>query len=330
MYKLKQIPEDFIVKEISNVKMNPSGPYTYILIRKKLKNTMDVVKEISKLLNIPDKKIGFAGSKDKHAITQQVFSIERGNKEKLLGLKMKDVSIEILGYGNIPVSLGDLRGNLFEIVVRNLDLVRVIETDFVENYFDEQRFSSNNVKIGRHLIKKEFDQAASLLDDWKVKDYLLKKESDYIGAIRLLPKRLLKMYVHAYQSYLWNETLVKYLKLKKWKEVDYSLGKLVFVKEKENLQVPLIGFGVEIDEKLKGIIEEIMERENLSFSDFIIRQIPELSLEGDLRDAFVSVQDFKVGIIEEDELNSGKKKVKVSFILGKGSYATMVIKRLFG
>ena len=330
MYKLKQIPEDFIVKEISNVKIKTSGPFTYILIRKKLRNTMDVVKEISKLLNIPDKKIGFAGSKDKHAITEQVFSIERGSKERLLGLKMRDVSIEILGYGNTPISLGDLSGNYFEIVVRNLDLVKVVETDFVENYFDEQRFSSNNVEIGRHLIKKEFDLVASLLDDWKVKDYLLKNKTDSVGAIRILPKRLLKMYVHAYQSYLWNDTLARYLKLKKWKEVSYSQGKLIFVKVKENLPVPLIGFGVEIDEQFKGIIEEIMKKEDLSFSDFIIRQIPELSLEGSWRDAFVPVQDFKVGTIEEDDLNTGKKKVKVSFTLGKGSYATMVIRRLFG
>ena len=329
MYILKQVPEDFIVREIKHLELG-NGRFAYVKVKKKSRNTLDVVKEVAKQLNLREKQIGFAGSKDKHAITEQYFSIEGVKKERIGKLKIEGVEIIFVGYGKTPIPIGSLEGNQFEIVIRDLSSVEIKEIDFVENYFDEQRFSSNNVKIGRHLIKKEFDQAASLLDDWKVKDYLLKKESDYIGAIRLLPKRLLKMYVHAYQSYLWNETLVKYLKLKKWKEVDYSLGKLVFVKEKENLQVPLIGFGVEIDEKLKGIIEEIMERENLSFSDFIIRQIPELSLEGDLRDAFVSVQDFKVGIIEEDELNSGKKKVKVSFILGKGSYATMVIKRLFG
>ena len=330
MYKLKQIAEDFIVKEISNVKIKDSGVFTYVLVRKKSRNTMDVVKEMSRQLNISEKKIGFAGIKDKHAVTEQVFSFERISKEKLLKLNINNVEIEILGFGLIPISLGDLSGNNFEIVVRNLDSVKVENISFVANYFDEQRFSSHNVEIGRHLIRKEFSQAAKLIDTYKVKEHLEKHENDFVGAIKKVSKRLLNIYSHAYQSYLWNEVLAEYLESKKWKEVSYSQGKFIFVKEREELSAPLIGFGTELTEKFKGIIEKVMEKEDLMFSDFIIKQFPEVSLEGGFREAFVSIQDLIISKIEDDELNIGKKKVKIYFALGRGSYATMVIKKLFG
>ena len=71
-----------------------------------------------------------------------------------------------------------------------------------------------------------------------------------------------------------------------------------------------------------------MKKENLTHSDFVIKQIPELSMEGDLRNAFTEIKNLKVGKTEKDELNSGKKKVKISFELGKGSYATMVVRKL--
>ena len=71
-----------------------------------------------------------------------------------------------------------------------------------------------------------------------------------------------------------------------------------------------------------------MQEEDLSFNDFIIKQIPELTLEGELRNVFVEVKDMKIGKKEQDELNPEKKKVKVSFTLPKGSYATMLIKRI--
>ena len=56
MYILKQIPEDFIVKEVRTLKLS-DGRFAYLKVKKKSRNTLDVVKEISKLLNIPDKKI---------------------------------------------------------------------------------------------------------------------------------------------------------------------------------------------------------------------------------------------------------------------------------
>ena len=53
MYKLKQSPEDFIVEEISKVTIQ-NGPYSYYLLKKENRNTLDVVKEIAKRLKIKE------------------------------------------------------------------------------------------------------------------------------------------------------------------------------------------------------------------------------------------------------------------------------------
>ena len=329
MYKLKQIPEDFIVREVRKSELS-NGRFTYVKIHKKLRNTLDVAKEIAKRLGIKEKQIGFAGSKDKHAITEQLFSIENVNENKINTLDIENVTLEFLGYADKAIFLGDLEGNKFEIVIRNLEEVSLNAVDFVENYFDEQRFSKNNVEIGRSLIKKNFKNACELIDDLKLKQHLEKHGNDYIGAIKKVSPRLLIMYVHAYQSYLWNETLAKYLKQFTHQEVEYSLGNFVFVDEKQDVKVPLIGFDTSFnDSKIEKIVLSLMEKEGITLTDFVIKQIPELSREGELRDAFVDVKDFKLFDVEEDDLNIGKKKVKVVFTLGKGSYATIVVRKLF-
>ncbi|MFH1275791.1 MAG: tRNA pseudouridine(13) synthase TruD, partial [Candidatus Woesearchaeota archaeon] len=72
----------------------------------------------------------------------------------------------------------------------------------------------------------------------------------------------------------------------------------------------------------------LIKKENIDYKDFIIKQIPELSLEGEERQAFVEIKDLEIGKLEQDELNNNKNKIKIKFSLSKGSYATMVIRKL--
>ena len=333
MYKLKQIPEDFIVKEISTVQANNKGKYLYFKVTKRNRNTLDVVKELANRCNIKEKQIGFAGSKDKHAVTEQIISVSGVAREKISKTNIDNVTLEFMGLGSKPINLGDLEGNHFEIVVRNLEEVKIQKTLYCENYFDEQRFSQNNKEIGKHLIKKEFGKAIELIDNKQCNAHLAKNKNDFIGALQLLPIRLLRMYVNAYQSYLWNEAVSQYVGKKGTvvKKVMYSLGELVFIKEYFDANIPLIGFDTSTIEnkEMSGIISTIMKKEGITYHDFIIKQIPPLTLEGELRPLFCKVKNLNIGPAEKDELNPKKKKVKLSFSLPKGSYATMVIKRLF-
>lgn len=353
MYKLKQIPEDFVVKEISKVEIankveltdknkitnkNPadhSSRFIYCKLKKKNRTTLDAIKEIAKSLHLREKEVGFAGSKDKHALTEQLISLPIEKKEKLAQIKLENISVELIGYGNQPISLGDLEGNEFEIVVRNLEKSSIKPATYCENYFDEQRFSAHNVAIGKHLIKKEFQEAAKLIDEEKCTAHLHHYPHDFIGALKKLPLRLLRMYVNAYQSYLWNETAAQYLlsKGKVVKEIPYSLGKFIFIddhKPLSELAIPVTGFASEEleTEEIKNIISALLNKEEVTYSDFVIKQIPELSLEGNFRKVLVEIKDLEIGRATKDELNSGKKKIKLNFSLPKGSYATMVVRKI--
>jgi len=336
MYKIKQQPSDFIVKEISNIKVSDKGKYTYFKLYKEKWNTLDAVKKISQILNLPGKDLGFAGNKDKTAVTEQFCSI-RGNisKERLEKIDINRIKLTFLGYGDEPITLGRLAGNEFIIVVRNLEKYsqKHPKTILLPNYFDEQRFGTNNVEIGRALIKKDFRKAVELINNERSNEHLNKAKNDFIGALKKMPIRLLKFYINAYQSYLWNLTLSGYLEKngKATKKIKYSLGEFVFAKEIiKKLKIPLVGFDDKIIKpELKKIIKEIMEKEEINFNDFIIKQMPELSQEGESRNAFFEASNLNIKKLEKDELNSGKKKIAVSFTLPKGSYATIVIKYLF-
>ncbi len=222
MYQIKQIQEDFIVKEISKLKFDNKGKYSYYLLKKKNYTTIDAIDIIKKKINIKKKYINFAGTKDKKAITEQHISIQNGPKTDL---KLKDIELKFLGKGNERLNLGDLKGNEFMITVRNLDNKEIdgLKKKYkniikkIPNYFDEQRFgiNKNNHIIGKYIIKKEFNKACELIPE--VKDYLNKKPNDFIGALRSLNKKILRIYIHSYQSYLFNKTVDEYLKLKKKK-----------------------------------------------------------------------------------------------------------------
>jgi tRNA pseudouridine13 synthase len=328
MYVLKQIPADFIVKEISNVKIEEKGRFTYVKLTKRGRNTQDVVSQLASLLHLKENKLGFAGCKDKNAVTEQRISIQGRSKKQIEELAIENCTLEVIGYGNDPITLGDLDGNYFEIVIRNCEEIDVKPITKVVNYFDEQRFSTHNVEVGRFLVKKKFKEAVALVNHYRVREFLAENKNDAVGALKRLPMRMVKMYVHAYQSWLWNECVARYLK--DGKKVDYSQGIFVFVEECDVNSFPLIGFDSGLVEKhpAKDVIKTVMAEEKLMYKDFVIKAIPQLSMEGELRSVFVDVKDMLIGTLEDDDLHDGMKKVRVTFTLPKGSYATMVIRRV--
>ena len=72
-----------------------------------------------------------------------------------------------------------------------------------------------------------------LINNDKSNEHLNKAKNDFIGALKKIPIRLLRFYINAYQSYLWNLTLANYLgeNGKVIKELEYSLGKFVLGRE---------------------------------------------------------------------------------------------------
>ena len=316
MYKIKQKPEDFIVKEISNLEFK-SGNYLICVLKKKSYTTMRATSQIATALEIKVKDIGFAGIKDKNAVTEQFISLKGVDKGRISKVKLKDISLKFAGYSDKPISLGELEGNEFIITVRDVDAKQIKKLEknkqfLMSNLFGEQRFSKNNVGIGKLLLKGDFKNALNLIletePDCKdgIIESLKEKPNDFVRALKLMQKKLLVLYVHAYQSYLWNICLNEYVKT-----------------NKKNVKIPLIGFGTEdIDKKVEEIVDKIMKKENVSFRSFINRSIPDISLEGGFRDAFTEIKNFEI-------LEKGKNFVKIKFRLSKGSYATVAVEFLF-
>jgi len=75
MYKIKSVPQDFTVNEVSTVKNSGQGDYSYFYLEKTGYTTERAVQAICDRLRIPRKRVGYAGSKDKNAVTEQYVSV---------------------------------------------------------------------------------------------------------------------------------------------------------------------------------------------------------------------------------------------------------------
>jgi len=157
--------------------------------------------------------------------------------------------------------------------------------------------------------------------------HLAKHPRDFVGAFRRLPKKLCQLFVQAYQSYLFNKFVSGRIKLgislKEAQNGDYE----VKVDNKSCLALPIVGFKQTLSSGAQGEIEkEILEEENLSHEHFRIIVMPEISAAGGLRTALMPIKDLFLAKPSKDSVNPSQRKVEVGFILGKGSYATVVLR----
>ena len=322
MHQIKQKYEDFCVEEVMSLNCG-EGDYTYFILEKKGFTTDDAVKIIAKKLRVNSDRFNVAGLKDKNAVTKQYVSVYKVNPDRLGRVKFKNIGIEVLGKGEERLMLGQLDGNRFKIVVRNLDK-KGKKISYLENYFDEQRFGGRNHLLGKAIVKKEFRKAVFMLR-------LNFDNNDYIGALRKVGRKRLRFYVNAYQSLLFNDFLKEHFRkeYKDYKIVD-DVNEFVFSEEGvKNFKVPLVGFLTEYKGEIKKSYEKILKKEGICLKDFMIKQVPEIASEGNERDLIVDVKNLKLDY-SDDEMNKGKLKCLLEFELGRGSYGTLVVKKMFG
>jgi tRNA pseudouridine13 synthase len=317
---IKKFPGDFIVEEIP-LGFSGNGEYAIYRLTKKEYNTESAVQYICKKFNIPRSNIKYGGSKDKHAVTKQYISIFKDKGH--LNIDAEDIKLEFISLHDEPLSLGSLHGNTFNIKIRELapEELRTFQMRFRQdfifpNYFDDQRFSENNYEIGLAILKRDFKKACELLE-------IPILGNDYVTALKKIPSKTLLFYVHAVQSYLFNRELSeKIMEMGEYYLREYRHGQLAFLEDKNYdrdgcKQLKLAGF--DSDNRL---LSEI----GLTSRDFIIKQFPELTVEGVDRECFVETNVFykinKNEIIDNNEID-------LEFSLPKGCYATMLIKALF-
>jgi tRNA pseudouridine13 synthase len=170
-----------------------------------------------------------------------------------------------------------------------------------------------------------------------VASYLAGHPGAFGFAFERLDQNLRILYVSAYQSWLWNRTLAALVrKLPDTYEVEYAAGKHVFYRTLDpaahdrlaELAIPLITPSEKFEGEIAGIISALLREEKVEQRQFRLKKLAKTFFGKGRRDALVA----PVGLTDragDDELSPGRRRMTLSFELPKGSYATVLLKRLF-
>lgn len=240
------------------------------------------------------------------------------------------------------------------------------DTGFI-NYYDSQRFGStkNNVFIAKYILKKDYERALKqfifsqyeenqkqklkpfydkLDKNWHNFGYLnikipfldfLQREYNKTKSWKLtykkIPVKLRELILTSYQSYLWNECVKEVLEINftDFARVNYNVGELYFpIKKIDSFCFPLIGRKLLFTSEQLLIIEKVLQREDITQEE--IKQVSKSGsfLKSSSREAVVYPKNMSVIEILKDDIYKNYFKIKLSFELPKGSYATVLIKQI--
>lgn len=157
--------EDFRVVEQLGFEPEGEGEHLFLYIRKTGENTDWVARQLANFCQLSPRDVGYAGKKDRHAVTEQWFSIALPPHRQMNWALFGGDTIEVLKAVRHPrkLRLGSLKGNRFGLRLRDVtdsdDLARRIELvrAGVPNYFGEQRFGQDggNLQKGLELLRGE-------------------------------------------------------------------------------------------------------------------------------------------------------------------------------
>jgi len=186
------------------------------------------------------------------------------------------------------------------------------------------------------------DAAGRFGEHHSVFEHLAKNQADFSGAFSRVATRLRLIHLYAWQSHLWNRAVSDHLRsllpLEERVLLDSVEGVLVthaaappraFL---ERADFPLPGerlAGVE-DPREVALYTEVLSREGMGVHELCVSpEIPGFLLKPESRDLVVRPRHLRVRPAEEDALQRGAWQVRVRFELPRGSYASLVVKRLF-
>ena len=373
---LKHAPSDFVVEEIDSQEnvlrvdakysyAEGCGDFLHVVMKKRNVDTISAVFRLCSTLGVPERRVSYAGVKDKVAVSVQRISIYKMPVARVSGLRMKDIRLHPVGVGG-KVYRGDLWGNRFTVCVRNVDLSCDEVEDYVNkrvremggvfpNFFGEQRFGSVRpvtCPVGLEILRGDVSQA--------VFEYICRVfpgEDEGVAEVRRIAAsdkaRALMMFS---RSYVYERVMLEHLIAH---EGDYygafmrlPLGlRRMFVSAVQSyvfnevlrrmvrdgvcgddMKIPIVGYLYEkriVEGAADKYVERVLRKEKILPSMFKLRDFPELSSEGGYRNAFEKFCDFEVVSVDEDDVFFGRSKVVLRFSLPKGCYATVFLGEFF-
>lgn len=161
---IRQTPSDFQVTEILGFTPSGDGEHDVLWIEKTEANTAWVAGSLARHAGVPDRDVGYAGRKDRHALTRQWFSVRRpgGGGTDWQSYEQSGVRILDRSRNQRKLKRGANSGNRFRIAIRGFrgdrrtatKCLERIRTDGVPNYFGEQRFGRDggNMQLANELF----------------------------------------------------------------------------------------------------------------------------------------------------------------------------------
>jgi len=158
---LRAAPEDFEVEEVLGFAAGGEGPHALLRVRKRGANTEWVARELARAAGCKPFEVGFAGLKDRNAVTTQHFTLPRGKRaaEEFIGLKGEGYEVLASAPHQRKLPRGALEGNRFVITVRGFDCDAAVLRERLErigtggapNYFGPQRFGRDAGNLSQVL-----------------------------------------------------------------------------------------------------------------------------------------------------------------------------------
>jgi len=326
---LKSIPSDFIVDEVMSVEHTGEGEHIWLHIKKRKMHTDQVAKNLAHLAGIANKDIGVSGMKDFQAETTQWFSVwlpgvVDADLPNWKDLESENCEIVQVVRHNRKLKRGTHTGNQFKILLRDFkagsdegidelfESLERVKIQGVPNYFGEQRFGY----LGGNL-KQAMDMFAS--------------------GKRIKQRQKRSMLLSSSRSWLFNCVLSERLREQNWLQVQtfeplcLEGSRQFFIaendgNEKERIASgdvhtsgPLYGRG---GSKVMKQSSELDDFENKAMQDFDV-------LKQGLEKAGLEYTRRPLRFIPQNlNWQQGDDGVELSFLLGRGQYATSLIREL--
>ncbi len=370
--------------------------YVRFTVQKLGLSTMDVSTILATELGLPRHLVSYAGLKDKRALTVQSMSVPTGASQSLAKLKFSKIVVRDMEYVRQPVQIGDLWGNRFAILLRELEssctdsmgIAQELAGKFILNYFGVQRFGvtrPDTHMVGKTAVEGDFegalrimltatskyeseeltgarqDIAQNMTVDQKILDrfprglrherivikHLMEHPGDYRRAFTRIPPRIQTLFVHSYQSYLFNRLISQRLRsgfsiqspmpgdfLIQLNQTHSGRDSWLFVTERNleqrrdlvssdayGVAIPLPGYSTKTPPSPQSeMLEKMLKDEGITLMDFRSSENKALDSPGSLHLLSIKVPELNPRC-DDDGL-------WLQFSLRKGSYATIVMREL--
>ncbi|XP_055049203.1 pseudouridylate synthase 7 homolog isoform X2 [Misgurnus anguillicaudatus] len=388
------------------------GSFCHFVLYKENKDTMDAINVLSKFLRVRPNMFSYMGTKDKRAVTVQEIAVLKISAERLSHLNkcLMNLKLGNFSYKSHPLKLGELQGNHFTVILRNISgsqeqveraMTSLRDRGFI-NYYGMQRFGTTAVptqQVGRAILQNNWKEVMDLILKPRAgaeKSYLVKCREEWarsqdpeaalkklpvkrcvegqllrglvkygikniITAFGLIPRNNRLMYIHSYQSYVWNLMVSKRVEAFGLKAVGGDLilkgGSAHVLSDDEaekrsihDVVMPLPGFDVIYPTHSVGqCYKETLAADNLDIHN-MRHKVRDYSLAGAYRRVVIRPSDVSWELIDYDDprvslvhtdveklenrpapvyLKEGKyRALKMEFSLPSSTYATMAIREV--